>query len=100
MGNTPPRSVIQSSYREAAGTVTDENGWVTIGGASLARSKLASIVIENGGNTCYIDSVLFAMFATSAQFSSMLTRPLPDGPRSRMQTAIREKFRDKLEAAE
>ena len=61
-------------------------------------SKLTGVMIQNGGNTCYMDSVLFAMFATASQFTSMLTCPLPDGPSRKMQTAIRERFCDKLES--
>eukprot|EP00752_Nemacystus_decipiens_P009870 g8806.t2 len=33
--------------------------------------------IENGGNTCYIDSLLFAMFATLDAFDWLLFKPLP-----------------------
>ncbi|CAM9148995.1 unnamed protein product, partial [Phaeothamnion confervicola] len=33
---------------------------------------------ENGGNTCYIDSLLFAMFATLDAFDWLLLKPLQD----------------------
>ncbi|CBJ30972.1 conserved unknown protein [Ectocarpus siliculosus] len=33
--------------------------------------------MQNGGNTCYIDSLLFAMFATLDAFDWLLFKPLP-----------------------
>lgn len=31
----------------------------------------------NAGNSCYLDSVLFAMFAMPSQLDALLTKPLP-----------------------
>ncbi|CAN0129763.1 unnamed protein product, partial [Ectocarpus fasciculatus] len=42
--------------------------------------------MQNGGNTCYIDSLLFAMFATLDAFDWLLFKPLPstDPPEARL----------------
>jgi hypothetical protein len=57
---------------------------------------LPPLHVANVGNTCYIDSVLFAMFSTSSKFDYLLDLTFPSAsdchPRRMLQAALRERF--------
>ena len=45
--------------------------------------------VNRSGVTCYIDSLLFAMFARLDSFEAMLYKNSEDGPRKRLATLLR-----------
>ncbi|OHE91073.1 ubiquitin carboxyl-terminal hydrolase [Colletotrichum orchidophilum] len=69
---------IQMQYKAIAGKVTHYNPQIEMVGA------------ENRGNvTCYLDSLLFAMFAKLDAFECMLKNEFTDEPRRRLVTLLR-----------
>ncbi|KAJ3079855.1 hypothetical protein HK102_003467 [Quaeritorhiza haematococci] len=65
-------------------------------GVEKEKSVMHFLGAENAGNTCYIDSLLFAMFIRESVFDGILTRSIPVPPTNlmhsklaRLQTSLR-----------
>ncbi|KAF8463584.1 ubiquitin carboxyl-terminal hydrolase-domain-containing protein [Kalaharituber pfeilii] len=62
----------------------------TVGIVKEVKSKIPLLGAENNGKvTCYLDSLLFALFARLDSFEAMLYNIFDDEPRRRMSTMIR-----------
>jgi uncharacterized UBP type Zn finger protein len=59
------------SHTRQAGS---ERGGCCRAGAAADRRARAQIKVANAGNTCYMDAVLFSMFAMPSTLDAMLTK--------------------------
>ena len=69
---------IDFQHKAGAGRVARYNSSVKMAGAE-----------NRGAVTCYLDSLLFAMFARFDAFERMLKRDFEGGPRRKLATALR-----------
>ena len=68
----PPDEIFQVCSRTLGRRVASAAGAAAL--ALLLTGARAQIKVANAGNTCYMDAVLFSMFAMPSTLDAMLTK--------------------------
>lgn len=71
-----PSAFLEVSPKAPAASDPSQGGAARRGAWATGLTSPAQVRVVNAGNSCYLDSVLFAMFAMPSQLDTLLSKPL------------------------